>query len=145
MKKTSQRGYMFNPQVGGKKISPEVQVRVQARILAFAQKHYHGKYIRLDIRFHGQFCYIDAFKEPQVMPGWPPKDWGETSEEFAERLRNTAIHLCRLRYFGQEDAWSFAFYAYSDDAYKPCIYPQSSSWMGTPEQAFDASAGYLHD
>ena len=28
------------------------------------EKHYKGGFTRLDIRFRGAFCYIDAYKEP---------------------------------------------------------------------------------
>ena len=102
----------FDPNSGGQKIPESVKRDVENRIRRVAEEHFEGQYTRLDIRFKGQFCYIDAFAEPQVTEGWPPKDWPETREEYIERLRNTPTHLCRLRYFGQ-DEWGFAFYAYS--------------------------------
>ena len=61
-----------------------------------------GAFTRLDIRFRGQFCYVDAYREPELRPDWPPPDWRESREEYAERLRNTPTHLCRLRYFGPD-------------------------------------------
>jgi hypothetical protein len=70
---------------------------------AVATRRFKGKYTRLDIRFKAQFCYIDAYQEPpKPTKDWPPKDWPETREEYLERLRNTPVHLCRLRYFGDE-------------------------------------------
>jgi hypothetical protein len=37
-----------------------VNARTVARIEHFAAEHFAGRYTRLDIRFRGQFCYIDA-------------------------------------------------------------------------------------
>jgi len=56
-----------------------------------------------------------------------------------ERLRNTPTHLCRLRYFGDEEAWGFAFYTYSNDRYELSIFP-SGGFYGPPEEAFHVSA-----
>jgi hypothetical protein len=134
--------WVYNPHSGGIKIPPTVQERAKQRILAHAQKHYSGKYTRLDIRFKKQFCYIDAYIDPQVSPGYPPPDFPETREQFIERLRNTPRHLCRLRYFGNDDSWSLAFYTYSNEKYEPCMF-HNGTFHGTPEEAFDISAVYL--
>jgi len=56
-----------------------------------------------------------------------------------ERLRNTPTHPCRLRYFGDEEAWGFAFYTYSNDRYELSIFP-SGDFYGSPEEAFHVSA-----
>ena len=58
---------------------------------------------------------------------------------YQERLRNTPTHLCRLRYFGDEERWGFAFYTYSHERYELSIFP-SGEFMGPPEDAFQASA-----
>jgi hypothetical protein len=88
-----------------------LQAPVGARITRHAEQHVAGRYTRLAIRFRGQFCYVDAFTEPEPpTPDWPPPGWPETREEYTERLRNTPTHLCRLRYFGDEERWGFAFY-----------------------------------
>jgi hypothetical protein len=133
--------WVYDPHSGGVKISPAVQERTRQRILAHAEKHYKGKYTRLDIRFRGQYCYIDAFQEPVVEPGWPPKDWGETREEYIERLRNSPTHLCRLRHF-DENKWSLAFFTYSNEKYTPSVF-HSGEFTGTPEEGFDVGATYL--
>ena len=73
-------------------------------------------------------------------PGWPPPDWPESREEHLERLRNTPTHLCRLRYFGDEERWGFAFYTYSNEKYELSVFP-SGDFHGTPEEAFDTAAG----
>ena len=69
----------FRPQSGGKKITPTIQGVVEKRIRKVADENFQGHYTRLDIRFRGQFCYIDAYTEPK------------TSEKLAARrlARNT--------------------------------------------------------
>jgi hypothetical protein len=93
------------------------------------------------VRFHGQFCYIDAYTEPAPLPGdWPPAGWPETREELLERLRSTPTKLCRLRFFGGEDRWGFAFYTYSNERYELSVFP-SGGFLGPPEEAFGVAAG----
>ena len=131
--------WVFAPDSGGVKIPNAVKVRTEARIRRCAEEHFAGRYTRLEIRFRGQFCYIDAYTEPVVTPGWPPSDWPETQDEMIERLRNTPTHLCRLRYFGDEERWGFAFFTYSHEKYELSIFPDGD-FFGPPEDAFDASA-----
>jgi hypothetical protein len=114
---------------------------VRQRIKRCAAENYAGRYERLEIRFRGQFCYIDAYIEPDLPDDWPPEDWPETREETVERLRETPTHLCRLRSFG-DDKWSFAFYAYSSEKYELSVFPDGT-FFGKPEDAFAASAMYL--
>jgi len=136
------RGYwVYDPNSGGQKIPPAVQKDVEKRIRTVAESEYTGRYTRLEIRFKSQFCYIDAYTEPAPMTYWPPPDYPETSEEFYERLRNTPIHLCRLRYFG-DDKWGFAFYTYSHEKYEFSVFP-NGEFTGKPEDAFRAEAMYL--
>lgn len=134
--------WVFDPQAGGVKVPKLVQERTTRRILAHAEKHYKGKYTRLDVRFRGALCYIDAYVEPDLAPGWPPKDHPETRAQMLERLRTTPLHLCRLRHF-TEDRWSVAFYTYSHMKYEPAIFP-SGEWFGTPEEGLDVGAMYLN-
>jgi hypothetical protein len=133
--------WVFDPDAGGVKIPKPVQERTRQRILAHAAKQYAGKYTRLDVRFRGQFCYIDAYQEPDAPRDWPPPGWHESRAEFIERMRNTPVHLVRLRYFG-DDRWGVAFYTYSHEKYELTMYP-SGEWFGTPEDAFDIGAVYL--
>jgi hypothetical protein len=130
--------WTFDPNSGGKPILPAIQSDVEKRIHAAAEKEFKGRYTRLEIRFRGQFCYIDAYTEPVVMESWPPDDQFETHEQYYERLRNTPTHLCRLRYFGN-DEWGFAFYTYSHDKYELSMY-DDGRFIGKPEQAFLISA-----
>ncbi|HEY7065263.1 MAG TPA: hypothetical protein VII06_27550 [Chloroflexota bacterium] len=136
------RTWVFDPNHGGRPIPDAVKHRVEARIQRYAAEHYAGRYTRIEVRFRGQFCYIDAYTEPDLSPGWPPPDWPETREEAIERLRNTPTHLCRLRYFGDEERWGFAFYTYSNERYELAAFP-SGEFLGPPEDAFQASALYL--
>jgi hypothetical protein len=132
-----------DPQSGGIRVPQKIQPRIRQRILDHAEKHHAGKYNRIDLRFRGQFCYIDAYIEPYVPGDYDPLLFRESREEHLERLRNTPTHLCRLRYFGEEDRWSMAFYTYSHEAYEPCVFDKGS-WHGTPEEAFDTCAVYLN-
>ena len=142
----SGKQWVFDPDSGGKKIPDAVKRRTEERIRRYAEKEFAGKYTRLDVRFRGQFCYIDAYTEPHDPgPGWPPEGWPETREEALERLRNTPTHLCRLRYFGNEEGWGFAFYTYSNEKYELSVFP-SGGFFGTPEEAFHTAASvYLAD
>jgi hypothetical protein len=134
----SRRQWVFDPDSGGKKIPEQVKVDIKRRIEHVAEEQFKGRYTRLNIRFRGQFCYIDAYQEPEDEPNWPPEGWRETREEYLERLRNTPVHLCRLRYFGG-DRWGFAFYTYSDGKYELAVYPDGD-FTGKPEDAFLVSA-----
>ena len=133
--------WTFDAESGGVTIPEDKRREVKARLEQFAEQNYAGQYVRLDIRFRGKFCYVDAYTEPHLSAGWPPDDWPETREEMIERLRNTPVHLCRLRYFGG-DKWGFAFFTYSNEKYTFSIFPDGSS-TGIPEDAFEASAVYL--
>ena len=138
---SSKRSWVFDPDSGGVRIPDKIKPQVEQRIRAYAEQHFAGKYTRLDIRFRGVFCYIDAYTEPEEPgPGWPPVDWPETREQYLERLRNTPTHLCRLRYFGDIDRWSFGFYTYSNERYQLSIFP-NGEFIGKPEDAFQATAG----
>lgn len=137
----ARRGWVFDPNSGGVKIPEAVRRRTAERIEKYAAKHYAGKYTRLDIRFRGALCYIDAFTEPDEPSEGSLVATQETREQFHARLRDTPLHLCRLRYFA-EDRWSLAFYTYSNERYEPCMFP-NGSFFGTPEEAFEVGAMYL--
>ena len=134
------KGWFFDPHSGGVKITPAKQELVKRRILAYAQEHYAGKFLRLEFRFRGALCYVDAFCESDEK-SWSPAYSRETKEEFVERLRNTPTHLVRMRHFDTE-RWSAAFYTYSNERYEPCFL-SSGNFTGTMEEAFDIGAVYL--
>jgi hypothetical protein len=136
--------WVLDPHGGGVKVPAPVQERTRQRILAYAEAHYGGKYTRLDIRFRGPFCYIDAYTEPKIADDFPNEGFPESRDEYLERLRGIPFHLCRLRYFGKEDSWTFAFFTYSHEKYEPCMF-DNGTFYGTPEEAFEESAVYLQD
>ncbi len=137
--------WVFDPDSGGVPIKDAVKRRTEERIRRYAEQHFAGRYTRLEIRFRGQFCYVDAYAEPRVAPNWPPPGFPETREEMIERLRNTPTHLCRLRYFGDEERWGFAFYTYNNERYQLSVFP-SGDFFGPPEEAFHVSAeAYLDE
>ncbi len=136
----AQRRWGIDPERGGIPIPDPVKVRVEQRIRRYAERHFAGSYTRLELRFRGQFCYIDAYTEQsEPGPGWPPPGSGETRDELMERLRTTPTYLCRLRYFGDDERWGFAFYTYSHGRYEFSILP-SGDFLEPPEEAFDVSA-----
>lgn len=86
----ARRHWVRSPERGGKRVPEAVQQRVAARLQRYASQHFAGRYTQLDLRFRGQFCYVDAYTELQLPgPSWPPPDWPETREEYVERLRTT--------------------------------------------------------
>jgi hypothetical protein len=124
-------------------IPEAVRRRTKRRIQDYAEAHHAGRYTRLEIRFRGQFCYIDAYTEPMLpSPDWLVAAWGVTPEEYLERLRKTPTHLCRLRYFGDEERWEFALFTYSRERYEEAVFPDGD-FYGRPEDAFEASTMYL--
>lgn len=135
------RTWVYSPHTGGRSIPPVVRARTERRILDYAAKHYSGKFTRIDVRFHGALCYIDAYTEPDLprRVALPP---GETRRQRIERLRNTPTHLCRIRYFGNEDSWSFAWYTYAHEKYVPGFFITGED-HGTPEEAFETSAQFF--
>ena len=138
---TRGKTWVFDPHSGGRPIPGATQDMVRQRILDHAQRHYAGKFTRIDVRFHGVLCYIDAYKESPPDSEQLAKMCHVPLEEYIEGFRNTPTHLVRLRHFDLE-RWSLAFYTYSNERYEPCVYPHGS-WFGTVEQAFDVGAVYL--
>lgn len=108
--------------------------RIAERLQRVAEREFAGHYRELEVRFRGKFCYVDVYTEPVVPEGWPPSDWDETRDEFVERVRATPLHLCRLRYHGDDDRWSFAFYSYAAERYEPSLFPGGEQ-IGAPEDA----------
>jgi hypothetical protein len=78
MKGTAKYALVYNPHSGGVKIPAAVKRRTEQRIRQYAEKQYSGKFTRLDIKFRGAMCYIDAYTEP-----------AEPSDEMLKILRET--------------------------------------------------------
>jgi len=82
-----------------------------------------------------------VYTDPDPPKGWRPVG-GETRDHWVERMRNTPTHLCRIRYFGDENRWSFAWYTYAHEKYEPSFLITGDA-HGTPEEAFETSAQFL--
>jgi hypothetical protein len=93
------RGWFLDPHSGGNKIPEAVRRETVARLDRHAAAHFAGLYTRLDIRFRGPLCYVDAFTEQEEPSASLLRSTGETRAQFIERLRAIPLHLCRLRYF----------------------------------------------
>ncbi|MEA3335683.1 MAG: hypothetical protein U9R25_07200 [Chloroflexota bacterium] len=133
---------VYNEDVSYVKINEAVKNRTKKRIRDYAETHLAGSYTRLDMRFRGQFCYVDAYTEPEPPgPNWPPPDWAESREEYLQRLRNTPVHLFRLRYFGDEEKWELAFYSYAHGKYELSVFP-TGEFYGKPEVALQTAADF---
>jgi len=113
--------WVRNVHSGGVKIPKAVQERTRLRILEHAALSCATRW-QIEVRFRGALCYVDAVEGPA-----------------SDRL-----HLVRLRYFGNDERWSVAFYTYSHEQYEPTFFPSGDD-QGTPEQAFDIGAVYLVD
>lgn len=140
MRQSSTSNVPSRSRESSKTVPEHVRRSTDERIRAFAAEHFAGRYRELVVRFRGQFCYVDALVEPEPLPA----DWrgpaGETAEAYQARLRETPVHLCRLRFNGHVERWSFAFYSYGSGRYEPSVI-LSGGDHGTPEEAFDLSAG----
>lgn len=130
-----------DPNSGGVKIKESVKDRTKERIIKYAETNLVGRYTRLDIRFRNQFCYVDAYTEPELPDNWPPADFPETREEYLERLRSTPHHLFRLRYFGDDEQWGLSFYSYSNNKYELSVFP-SGDFFGALEEALKTAAEF---
>jgi hypothetical protein len=134
--------WMHDPHAGGTTIPSGMREATQRRIRAYADRRYAGTFSRLDIRFHGALCYVDAYVEPEPPSRRLLHVLHETREEYFNRVREIPLHLCRLRYFGGQKIWSMAFYTYSNERYEPCTFP-NGAFYGTPEEGFEVGAAYL--
>ncbi|WP_435079853.1 hypothetical protein [Halococcus sp. AFM35] len=102
------------------------------RLETHARTAWSERCARVDVRFRGDYAYIDAFESnPWIRP--------DASEEEQERIRQTPTKLCRLAWSGDADSWEFAFYKYSDERYEPSI-TLDGSFVGSPESCFDTAA-----
>ena len=121
-----------------------MQDRTAIRILQYDERQHSGLFTRISVRFKGQFCYMDAFTEPVPPSPAMLELVNETAGEYLARLRNTPVHLVRLRYFKGRDLWSLAFYTYSQERYEPIVF-LNGEWFGSTEDPFDVGAVYLQE
>ena len=62
----SPKQWVFDPDSGGVKVKEKIKRRTEERIIRYAESNLAGRYTMLNIRFRSQFCYVDAYTEPQV-------------------------------------------------------------------------------
>ncbi len=110
--------WIQNCSSGGEKIPPSIYENIIKRVDAYASSRpWHSSY-KLQLRFKGQFCYVDSLE----------KD-------------GTISPLGRLRHFRMEK-WSLALYTYSNERYEPCAMPKGS--FGSIEEAISVCEFYLN-
>lgn len=90
--------WMHNPHAGGTTIPSEVREEMDRRIRAYAERRYAGAFSRLDIRFHGPLCYIDAYVEPEPPSRRLLHVLHETRAQFLNRVREVPLHRYVLRH-----------------------------------------------
>ena len=83
-------GWVRDPNRGGIPIPGAVQERTTTRLQVYAERHFAGKFTRLGIRFQKQFCYIDAYTEPEVPEPWPPADFASANQDSPGTNRTPA-------------------------------------------------------
>jgi hypothetical protein len=64
--------WVRDPHTGGVTIPERIKEKIKNRIEGYAEKNYSGRYTRIDVRFKGHFCYIDAYTEPFVPEDYDP-------------------------------------------------------------------------
>jgi hypothetical protein len=113
--------WVYNPQSGGCKIQEKHHEKFRHQAEVFSKTRPWSSTYQIILRFKSQFCYLDALKKGEV----------------------SAFPIGRLRYF-RDNVWSLAFYAYSSEAYEPCLF-NSGEWEGTLEEGISACEVYLDD
>jgi hypothetical protein len=88
----------------------------------------------VDVTFRGGYVYLEAwsFAPPEHVIAEYETSGFRGDWELPWRL-------CRLGWTGDENAWLFAFYRYSNEKYNPHL-TNDGSLRATPEQAFDDAA-----
>jgi hypothetical protein len=133
--------WSFDPHHGGEPISLPLRNHLQQRLDRHAAMKYSGLYTRIELRFRGPLCYMEAYREPEEPDPQLLRILKESREVYMDRVRNVPVHLGRLRHLSG-DRWTYAFYKYSDEKYELCTFP-NGTWFGSPEEAFDVGARYL--
>jgi hypothetical protein len=136
------RSWVRDPGSGGMDIPAQAQARIRKRILDYANAEYAGRFESIDVRFKGKFCYIDAYLDAPEPYHALLDATGETVEQYLQRMKTTPTHMVRLRYYGDEERWGLAFFAYGSEKYELTMF-QSGDWYGTIEEAFDIGSVYL--
>jgi hypothetical protein len=131
--------WQFDPSSGGRPVPDAVRRATKAAILDHGQQYFDGRYREFDVRFKAQFCYVDAYVEPEEpVADEEPVDAGGTRGEYLERVRSSELKLCRLRFFAP-DRWSLAIYSYAQERYEASVFADGEC-VGRPQDGFDLAA-----
>ena len=109
--------WVLSSSSGGIKIPPSAYTEISTRVSAYASSRPWNSSHKLQLRFKGQFCYVDSVE----------KD-------------GTICPLGRLRYF-QMEKWGLALYTYSNERYEPCLLPKGM--FGSLEEVISVCEFYL--
>lgn len=110
--------WYFDPHSGGTKIPVNHYQQIIDQVNLHEQKQKWFPKFKIQLRFKGQFCYLDGYKEGEV-----------------------PFPVGRVRYF-DDNSWSLAFYTYSNERYKPCLF-RNGKWLGIIEDAIDICSTYF--
>jgi hypothetical protein len=110
--------WVYDVHSGGKKIPLSDYEKIRKQVQAYAASRSWKNDYKLQVRFKGQFCYVDALETDR-----------------------TVSPLGRLRHFN-DGKWSIAFYTYSNDRYEPCFMSNGSE-EGTLEEGLAVCEAYL--
>ncbi len=141
MTTTRTHGWVYDPHSGGIKIPETTKRAVEARLQAHFAKLGFSKHYRLDVRFRGALCYLDAYAlapDMAMVNGWVSQ--GMDVEEAKARYLEIPTKLGRLRHFAI-NRWSYAFFTYSSERYEATSL--SADGTGLPEQGLDMGCQYL--
>ncbi len=119
----SKRVWQFNPHSGGRPVPEISREATRAAIVEHAKRTFEDH--EIDVRFHAQFCYIDAYEL-------------DGQEALPVRDRSDGMQLCRLRFFGP-DRWSLAVYSYAHERYEPSVFGDGE-FFGLAVDGFDLAA-----
>jgi hypothetical protein len=109
---------MHNPHAGGTTIPSAVRQETERRIRAYAEKRYAGAFSRLDIRFHGALCYIDAYVEPDPPSRRLLHVLDETRGQYLDRVRERSMDEIG-RILIAQPLWPSAAKSHNESSNKP--------------------------
>jgi len=140
--------------MGKKTITDEIKQKTLERLNKHVKENYIGRHGVRDViaKFKGRYLYIDWVEGPtdeeiqEEIAAFKKEVHGEKKVEQLEKILQLQLKnsmrrpskLCRIRYTGDEEAWEFQIYKYSDNWYDTeWEFPFSG---GSVEECFDAAA-----
>jgi len=130
--------WVRHPDAAGVKVPEAVKRRTKERILQHSEKvreQLHAAGYSLSPTILLRRRVYGAFGSSGLDSDGLPREPRGTHRASAKHPNPSF----RLRFFGDEERWAFAFFAYSHETYELSILP-SGDFFGTPEEALDAAA-----